>query len=203
MATILQRYYIGRAESFYFTLNTKQTIPREFQILEPRQGRDGINLHLSTFLDDINNATNSKDGLPLLDTIIKKFDNQFCLEQITQINDDDLTATLKKLYKTINDLKLVVMKSCCSRDYVWSDFKFDPTMYIKEFGKEYRSDDDFKQLVYLIQAYHFLRLTYQGKLQQVYSRKTISPILDRLKEYIDRLKSIENHISVVRTINDD
>lgn len=202
LATILQYFYVKRSESFYSTLKSPTEDPKEYRILEPRQGKDGVNMHLRDFLEEINNACNSKDGLPLLDTIIKKFDNRFCLEEKPESDKDDLMTTLKTTYKTISDLKWDVIKTCCSRKTILSDYRFNPTMYINDFNEEYKGNEDYKQLIYLIQAYHFLRLSYQGTLKQMFERKIVGPIFDRLEEYINRLKSIENHISVVRTIND-
>ena len=201
LATVLQKYYTEQAKIFYDTLNTKQNEPKEFKVLEAKPGKDGINRHLRDFLEEINRNCDSENGLPSFKKIKEKFEQYFCLDvKIEDFYQGDLKTTLGDINTQIFNLLSDVLSSCCEGGGLFSERIFSPTKYLKEFKNAYSLNDNYQQLIYLIQAYHFLRLTYQGKLKEIYARKTIDPILNRLKEYINRLKSIENRLSVVRNL---
>ncbi len=202
LSAILQKFYIEKASAFYSSLNMQVNEPKEFTILDVIPTSDGINGHLRKFLEKEKEKCNSKDGLPSWKAISEDFESDFSIEKNNNLfANTDLGTTLTALYSKISDLQSEVLNLCCSGR--GDKKKFDPTKYFNEFNVEYKEEEECQQLIYLIQAYHFLILTYKGQLKEIYARKTIDPILKRLEEYINRLKSIENRINVVRTLNEE
>lgn len=201
LATILQDFYVLRAKNFYDALNMKKNDPKEFQILKAKLGKDGVNGHLREFLEETTRNCNGENGLPKFSIIKKKFEERFCLDGIEKGYDGDLKTTLIAFYDRITNLLSEVLESCCEGGGLFAGEKtFSPTIYVKNFKETYSSYVNYQQLIYLIQAYHFLRLTYKGELEEIYAKKAVNPILNRLNEYINRLKSVENRLSVVRNM---
>ncbi len=115
-----------------------------------------------------------------------------------------MKTTLITFYDRITNMLSEVLECCCEGGGIFAGEKtFSPTKYVQEFKKSYTSYVNYQQLIYLIQAYHFLRLTYKGELEEIYAKKAVNPILNRLNEYINRLKSIENRLNVVRDLNEE
>lgn len=207
LATVLQEFYVVKVQNFYDTFNSQHKEPEEFKILEAKASECGINSHLLDFLEEINGSCSAKKNVPTYTDIKTQFEHRFCITDDVKKEDNqfdaiDLKTTLSDLSSQISKTLEKVLKECCEGS--WGEEKtFDPNLYVKEFRNKYILNDKYQQLIYQIQAYHFLRLTYQGKLKDVYARKAIDPILNRLSEYINRLKSIENRISVVRDLKEE
>ena len=164
---------------------------------------DGVNGHLRDFLEEVNRNCNGTNGLPKFSNIKKKFAERFCLDGIEKCFSGDLKTTLIAFYDRITNMLSDILDSCCEGGGIFAGEKtFSPTKYVKEFKEAYSSYVNNQQLIYLIQAYHFLRLTYKGELEEIYAKKAINPILNRLSEYINRLKSVENRLCVVRNLVD-
>ena len=206
LAVILQNYYLCKAQYFFDALNMQKNEPKEFQILKAKLGEDGVNGHLRNFLEEVNSNCNGINGLPTYANIKKKFEERFCLNGIDNNYDGDLRTTLISFYDRITNMLSKVLDSCCKGGGIggiMGETTFSPTKYVQDFKKSYTSDINYQQLIYLIQSYHFLRLTYKGELEEIYAKKAINPILKNLSEYINRLKSIENRISVIRNLTED
>ncbi|MBO7461873.1 MAG: dynamin family protein [Bacteroidales bacterium] len=204
LATILQDFYVLRAENLYNTLAMEKNNPDELNILKADHGKNGVNGHLRKFLEEINRRCNGEEGLPLYSNIESQFKARFCLgDDIEDCYTGDLKVTLKTMNNQLHELVKEVLDTCCE-GVLEKNKKFSPTKYVEKFTDVYLSDSEYQMLIYLIQAYHFLRLTYKDKnrneLEETYAKKAVNPILNRLSEYINRLKSVENSISVVRNL---
>ena len=160
LASVLRHFTIVRAEKFYKSLNVANT-PDEFNILEVgKYKKQIINAHLFDFMEET--AAKCKGGnLPKIKEVKKHFKQKFCIDNDhfnLPIFNDDLKITLNNLKNNIDENVKELF------DYVstgWLDGKkFDPTKYGQDFYDKYKKEPGWNALIYNIQAFHWLRLTY-------------------------------------------
>ena len=78
------------------------------------------------------------------------------------------------------------------------------TKYIEEFPREYSEKDEWQSLIYKIQVYHWLTLTYShNSLKDAYLKASVPSLSYTLKDYIDRLRMLKNDVNVIAGFNDE
>lgn len=200
LASVVKDFFVERCLAFHNSLKAVNK-PKEDSLLRaPKPNDRKINGLLYNFLEHV--ATSCHSGnLPGIEEVKKRFKWSFFLDtDIENENfDKDLKCTLNAFLWHING-GIDSLFDFLSTDSPWYDWKevtrtFDPTKYNMKFYDTYYNDtnyEDWQKLIYYIQAYHWLRLTYNdNSFEKIYAQKIADPLKGVLYDNIKRLESID------------
>jgi len=223
MASVYRDYVLKKSKDFYESLSVNNE-PQEFAILrkddENNQSANSIgepkivNYRLFNFLEKVKKGEGNN---LLISKIREMFKNEFHISGDIDIPkcDEDLRITLVNLKNRINNSLDSLLDFCSDKSWYIGKRKkrandsqdttiFDTTKYNRDFREQYGKKPEWQSLVYDIQTYHWLRLTYNGdSLINIYSRASANTVQEYLREYMNRLERLENKLSVMESLNQE
>ena len=110
----------------------------------------------------------------------------------------DLKATLKKMKENIG-AKVDEMLDSIKIDS--EKVSLDALVY--RFWNKYQNDTSWQRLLFNVQAYHWLKASYEGLIAPQYISDIGFVILDNIKKDIDRIIKTENSLHMITSLLDD
>ena len=195
LASIIKDFFINRCEEFRESLKVVNK-PKEYDLLKaPERNERNINGLLFDFLEStVKKCHNGK--LPKIEDLKKDFRDEFSLNTEIKAFNEDLENTLEAISSDIEE-NINNLFDFLATDDGWlfakeTEKEFDSTKYNKSFYNEYSTRRNWQRLIYYIQAYHWLRLTYvDNSYEKIYSQNIADPLKDVLYDNIKRLESID------------
>lgn len=172
---------------------------------------DGVNSHLGSFFTGIIDKVQRNNTNLLISEVKADFKREFKLPEkkadFSYLKRDDLGRTLKCLLDEINrSIDSILDFLSKNKGGIFNKEKdsFDMTKYIEEFPSEYSEKEEWQSLVYKIQVFHWLKLTYNNdSLKDVYSKTSAESVRFTLNDYIRRLRMLKNEVSVIAGFGDE
>lgn len=209
LASVIKEYFVEKCLAFYNSL-MEVNKPKEVSLLRAPKANDSkINGLLFDFLESVAKSCHS-GKLPEIEEVKKRFRWRFFLDTDIEIEkfDEDLKCTLNAIMLNINE-SIDSLFDFLSTKGGWLKKEistFDPTKYYTEFYDKYSNDkdyEDWQKLIYYVQAYHWLRLTYDdNSFEKTFSQKIADPLKSVLYDNIKRLESIDTSF-ICRSISDN